>query len=180
MLASSWPMKAPKHTVATASHHAWGHSRTRAGLARSLVSALSIVDGLRSGRRHRGGNWLGCAATVLKEEEDHGGHEDDQAGPVVEPQTEEVVGVVDAQRLDPGTPDGVRGDVQREEPSVAQPEPAPGPHQEHGHADVPDRLVQEGRVVEPDARGRGGPVRGIDLQGPGQGGWAAVELLVEE
>ncbi|GLY66960.1 hypothetical protein Atai01_35790 [Amycolatopsis taiwanensis] len=36
MLASSWPMNAPKHTVATANHPAFGCSRTRAGRGRSL------------------------------------------------------------------------------------------------------------------------------------------------
>ncbi len=44
-----------------------------------------------------------------------GDEEDGEAGPVVEAQREEVVGVVDAQRLDPGPADGVGGDVEGEQ-----------------------------------------------------------------
>jgi len=43
MLASSWPMKAPKQTVPTASQPACGQSRSRAGRARSLPSAVHPV-----------------------------------------------------------------------------------------------------------------------------------------
>ena len=44
-------------------------------------------------------------------------------------------------------PDGVRGDVQREGPAVAELEAAVGPDHQQRDADAPQRLVQEGRVV---------------------------------
>jgi hypothetical protein len=47
------------------------------------------------------------------------GEEDDEARPVVEPESEEVVGVVDAQGFEPATSDGVGGDVEGEQPAVA-------------------------------------------------------------
>jgi len=40
MLASSWPMKAPKHTTPTASHGARGLSRTAAGRGSSCKILL--------------------------------------------------------------------------------------------------------------------------------------------
>ncbi len=78
--------------------------------------------------------------------------------------------------LDPAAPRAVRGDVQRERPSVAQLEAAVGPDDEQGDADAPQRLVQEPRVVvarHPAVR------RGRDVQGPRQVGRLAVQLLVE-
>ncbi len=56
--------------------------------------------------------------------------EDDDRGPVVEPQAEDVVGVVDPQALDPEAADGVGGDVEREGPAVAEAEAAVGPEHE--------------------------------------------------
>ena len=41
MLASSWPIKAPKHTVATANHGAHRCSRTTAGRARSTNTDIT-------------------------------------------------------------------------------------------------------------------------------------------
>ena len=53
---------------------------------------------------------------------------------------------------------------------------------EQYHADdgqVPQRLVQEARVVGGEVFETHGPVGGIDVDGPGNGGWSSVELLVE-
>jgi hypothetical protein len=57
---------------------------------------------------------------AAQDEESDRGQEDEQAGPVVEPQPQEVVGVVDAQCLDPCPAGGVGGDVEGEEPAVVE------------------------------------------------------------
>ncbi len=108
---------------------------------------------------------------------DGGGHEEQQAHPFVEPQPGKGVGVVDPQALDEEAPEGVTGDVDREQASRSEPMAA---LDEQYHADdgqVPQRLVQEGRVIGGDVFEPGGPVGGIDVDGPGKGGWLAVELL---
>ena len=50
----------------------------------------------------------------------HREQEHDHRGPVVQPQAQDVVGVVDPHVLDPGPAHAVRGDVQRERPPVAR------------------------------------------------------------
>ena len=108
------------------------------------------------------------------------------AGEHVEPHAEEVLGRVGAQQLDPQPPDAVADDVEREGPAVAEPEPAVGPDHERGGGEVPQQLVQEGRVevaehdrLVVDAEGGPAAVPLVDLQRPRQVGGAAVELVVE-
>src|SRR6266542_3138519 len=104
--------------------------------------------------------------------------EDQDRGPDVQPQPEDPVRVVHAQRLDPEAADGVRHRVQRERPPAAEPEPAVRPDDQAGDTDVPERLVQERRVVRLRA-GDSALAAGVDPQAPGQRGRLAEQLLVE-
>src|SRR6266511_3992866 len=104
--------------------------------------------------------------------------EDQDRGPDVQPQPEDPVRVVHAQRLDPEPADGVRHRVQRERPPAAEPEPAVRPDDQAGDTDVPERLVQERRVVRLRA-GDSALAAGVDPQAPGQRGRLAEQLLVE-
>ena len=73
--------------------------------------------------------------------------EDDQRDPGVEAQTEEVPGRVDPQQLFEEAPEGVVGDVEREERRRAEADPPIEPQQEPDAAQIPQELVQERRVV---------------------------------
>ena len=108
----------------------------RAGLRRVGAGGLELLGGLAAGAQPGGHDDVGDRA-----------EEDDQAGPLVEPQPEHVVGRVDPQALDPAAAHGVGGDVEREGPAVPEPEPAVRPDHQDGDADVPQQLVEEGRVV---------------------------------
>src|SRR4051794_25384444 len=93
--------------------------------------------------------------------------------------------------LDPEPTEGVAEHVHRECPTMTQPEPSIGPHHQCRHKQVPQQLVKEGGVyhgvVNMISRNAAHRVlyRGardeplIELQTPGQRGWATGELLIE-
>src|SRR3954463_3452035 len=95
------------------------------------------------------GDRLVGAGASAEHEIDHRGDEQDDARPVVEPQAEELVRVVDAQRLYPAASCGVGRDIERERPAVPEPPPAVSPDDEQGDADVPERLIEKGGVESP-------------------------------
>jgi hypothetical protein len=61
MDASSWPMKAPKQTVAMASHQLFGASRIRRGRGRSVVNAMvqAWVRGRGTAASEKSAKWSG-------------------------------------------------------------------------------------------------------------------------
>ncbi len=83
---------------------------------------------------------------------------------------------VDAQPFDPEAAERVTGDVEGEQPPVAQRQGAAREDEGEAEREVPQRLVQEGRVVEDAGLAA---VLDVDLQPPRQRGRRAVELLVE-
>ena len=104
--------------------------------------AVGVLAGLRLGRAQRLERPPALAAGPPPGADDEVGdraEEDEEAGPVVQPQPEEVVGRVDAQGLDPAAADGVGRDVERERPAVAEPEAPVGPDDQAGDAEVPER-----------------------------------------
>src|SRR5581483_4103250 len=104
-------------------------------------------------------------APVPGEEGGHGGH-GQEADPDVHPQAEDGVGVVDAQRFDPQPAEGVAADVEGEEPPGPE-AAAPFDPQEHGdQRQVPQRLVEERRLVGGDLLQARRPVGGIDPESP--------------
>jgi len=88
-------------------------------------------------------------AAAAGEQNGDGAEEDDQAGPVVESQTQEVVSVIDSKRLDPGPADGVGRDVEGEQPAPAQHEPAGDPpaEQAEGLSQALVELKQNDRLA---------------------------------
>src|SRR5690606_36251702 len=75
--------------------------------------------------------------------------EDQDRDPVVDPHAEDLVGLVDAQCLDPEPAHAVRHDVEGERPALAElPPPIDEPDQERD-AEVPHQLIEEGRVERP-------------------------------
>src|SRR5215210_1918634 len=108
-----------------------------------------------------------------------GEKKEDHGDPEVEPHPEELVGGVDAQQLLEGTPERVPGDVETEETRRLDRE-APVEEQEDGDAEqVPERLVEEGRVERLRPRVRLRAVSGVDLEAPGEIRRLAEQLLVE-
>src|SRR5438034_7081869 len=107
---------------------------------------------------------LALARPPLPPDEERGrDDEEDPGDPVVQAQAADVVRRVDAQGLDPEAPEAVQRDVEREEPR--RPDP-PATLDEKQHADgreVPDELVEEGRVEGRVAEVLHRPMRGIDL-----------------
>ena len=86
---------------------------------------------------------------------------------------------VDADELDPEAPEGVERDVEGEEPWRPRMEsPLDQVHEQCRGEEVPQRLVEESRVVgELIERGERS-VRSVDLEAPGEVGGLAVQLLV--
>ena len=72
----------------------------------------------------------------------------DERDPEVEPLPEEVARRVDPQRLLERAERRVDRDVEREEPRPLDREAPVDPEQEEDAEDVPDELVEEGRVVQ--------------------------------
>ena len=58
------------------------------------------------------------------------GEEHHEAGPGIEPEAQDVVGVVDAERFDPDPAEGVRGDAEGEEPPAGEVEASFGPEEQ--------------------------------------------------
>src|SRR5262245_35643483 len=118
-------------------------------------------------------------ADELPPDEEGGGEdEDDDRDVRVQPEPKVLVRGVDAEQLLEEATEAVPGDVEREQRRPPDPEVAVD-HEQHHHADdVPDELVQEGRVEGRvlDVRAA---VRRVDLEPPRQVGRLPVELLVE-
>src|SRR5262249_55950064 len=105
--------------------------------------------------------------------------EQDQRHPGVQPQAGDVVGGIDPQQLFEEAPEGVEGDVEREQPGRADP-PAPVDQEQHpDHRHVVDQLVEEGRVERRVLLVPRHAVVDVDLEPPRQVGRLPVQLLVE-
>ena len=149
-------------TSASSVSSAGGSSAVRGRVAQEL--GRSLPAGARARGDHEG---------------DHGTDEDQRRHPGVDPQTEDVVRVVDAQQLDPEPPDGVERDVQHERATVPEPEPPVRPHHDGSTGQAPQRLVQERRLERRVRLVAGRAVRHVDLQPPRQRRRLAEQLLVE-
>ncbi len=86
---------------------------------------------------------------------------------------------VDAHGLDPAAAQGVEHHVQREDPAVGELEPPVEPDQQQRGADVPQRLVQEGRVERRELLVALRAVLDRDLETPRQLGRPTEQFLVE-
>ena len=107
-----------------------------------------------------------------------GDEEHDERDPEVEALPEEVVRRVDAEQLLERAPERVPGDVEAEERGRPDPE-EPVDEQEHPDpGQVPEGLVQEGRMEGRGVRVALRPVLRVDLEPPGQVGRLPEELLV--
>src|SRR5262249_5494570 len=113
--------------------------------------------------------------------EEPGGAEEgeDDRHPEIEALAEDVVGGVDAEALLEDAEGRVAGDVEGEEAGGADLAVMAEPDEEGGQGQVPDDLVEEGRLEGGEVEGAGGAVFGCDLEAPGEVGGAAEQLLVE-
>ena len=85
---------------------------------------------------------------------------------------------VDPQQLLEEAPERVPGDIEREEPRRPDPEAMADVEQDADPDEVPDHLVEEGRVVGRAVEVLRQAVRDVDLQRPRQVGRLPVQLLV--
>src|ERR1019366_4787147 len=99
-------------------------------LSRGRGHRFLVVVAGRGAAGQRFSPWVAAGAD---HEVRHGPGEDQQGGPVVQAQTEEVVGGVDAQVLDPSASNSVGGDVQGKGAPVTQREAAVSPDHQGGH-----------------------------------------------
>ena len=90
-----------------------------------------------------------------------------------------MVGWVDAQKLFEDAKEGIAGDVEGEETSGADAAMVAEPREGGSEREVPDDLVEEGRVEGGVGAVAVGSVGGVDLKRPGQRGWLAEQFLVE-
>jgi len=67
--------------------------------------------------------WIVAVADGVHNEQADGGREDDCGGPFIDPQSEDRVGVVDAESFDEETDEGVARDVHREQPLACRAHP---------------------------------------------------------
>src|SRR5215475_7276521 len=127
---------------------------------------------------------------AVPQEPDQRADEHDDRRPVVQAQSQETVGIVAAHRLNPEPSDCVAHGVQGERIAPAEPPLACCPDEEQREGQVPQRLVQERRVVvaanhpadvaEPARlRPSGRHVAVVDRQPPRHVGRPAVQLVVE-
>ena len=108
------------------------------------------------------------------------GDEGDGAHPDVPAHAEQLRRGVDPQRLDPGSSHGVARDVEREQATGAAIGVVPFPqHQPTRQRQVPQSLVEERRMERGHVQVARWPVRGVDLQPPGQVGGPTEQFLVE-
>ena len=99
--------------------------------------------------------------------------------PRVDAQAEDVVRRVDPDQLDPEAPERVERDVEGEETGRSGVKPSlDDVHEQCCREEVPERLVEEGRMVGALIERHERPVRRVDLEPPGKVGGLAVELLV--
>ena len=96
---------------------------------------------------------LGCEQHV-----DHSADEDERRGEHVDADTGDVRGGVIAHQFDPEPSDAVGRHVEREQPAMAEPEPAVGPQQEDEHCEVPEKFVEERRMHDSGDLAGGHPV----------------------
>src|SRR5665647_628595 len=150
---------------------------------RGVVLVLGVVPG---GREIGGRGELRAGFTAwMTSPYQHKGyqrrHADQDGRPDVESQAGDPLGGVDAEHLDPEPTGRVGDDVGPEHPPVAPPVSPVQPDQQGRGGQVPEHLVQEGRVEErvgwhPVRERRAGR---IDPQPPREVGRRAEELLVE-
>src|SRR5690606_36077084 len=86
------------------------------------------------------------STTTGEHEVDHRPREDQHRRPDVDPQTEDVVGLVRAHELDPEPACRVTRDVQGERATVTESELAVGLDDHPGATEVPQQFVEERRV----------------------------------
>ena len=146
------------------------------------------AGGFVVGRRHGLGALLtmpdrrehGVLRLVDRGDEVHTAADDAGDGdPLVPAQPAELVGLVDAEPLDPEAADAVAEDVHRQQPPAGRPEPLVDPEQHTAEGEVPQRLVQERRVERRARRRAGRQVLVVDLQRPREVGRPPEQLLVE-
>src|SRR5206468_5843587 len=97
----------------------------------------------------------------------------------VQPQAEVVVGRVDPQRLLEDPEGRISGHVQGEEARRADLPPLAEPDQRSCEREVPDDLVEEGRLERRVLEVPGRTVDRVDLQAPRKARRPAEQLLVE-
>src|SRR5690242_8928554 len=90
-----------------------------------------------------------------------------------------MVGRIDAEEFLEDPKPRVAGHVKREQPRGPDPPMVAEPDEEAGEAEVPDQLVEESRLEGAEGHVTGRPVRGRDLESPGQARRPAEEFLVE-
>src|SRR5215212_10947225 len=119
----------------------------------------------------------------VPQEQDHGAAHSQNAAheEVAADGAPDQEGRVHAQGFDEEAPHGVEAHVEQEDISApeAAREAAGDPEQHQADEQVPDRLVEEGRVKGLDVGERGGSVLGCYPYGPRQVGGPSEELLVE-
>src|SRR5690606_25080418 len=102
-----------------------------------------------------------------------------QSDPLVPAQPTDVSGGVDTETLDPKAPGSVADHVHRQQTSRTELEFAVDPKQDADQTCVPQRFVQERRMVGRIRECTGRLMGGIDLNGPRKIRRLAVQLLVE-
>src|SRR5215213_3306288 len=153
------------------------HARTLARLPDATLGDRH----LRSARRARA--LLAPLARLAAEElppdeERRREDEDDDGHPGVQAQRPELVRWIDAQELLEEAAEAVVRDVEREQGGRAEPEPPREQEQQPDAGEVPDHLVQEGRMESRFVEVRERPALGVDLEPPRQVGRLSEELLV--
>ena len=131
------------------------------------------------------------AGPLDDDERDDRENEHRHRDPDIDSHTEELMGEIDAQGLNPCTPGGVPHDIQREQRPAFQRvvRLAPDPYQECGSNQVPYHLIQECRMEQCPGGARGAVIallvaadrgaRRIEFQPPGQGCRGSIQFLVE-
>src|SRR5262249_39914577 len=97
----------------------------------------------------------------------------------VDSESEDVVRGVDSQQLLPNASERVARDIKSEESGRTNAAMMAQPNQCPGQAEVPDQLVEEGRLEGGELLVAGRPVVRIDVEAPRQARRRAEELLVE-
>ena len=167
----------------------------RAGFQLTLVTALSAVvrrtgsggGAARLGQRSAAGRACdvrpsaaaGARRTLGADEPGDADQREDRRDIEVQPQAEEVLRGVDPDRLLEDPVAGVASHIQREQPPRLYPAVMAEPDQDRRERQIEDHLVQERRLEGAKGEVARWPVRPGDLQGPGQPGRLAEELLVE-
>jgi hypothetical protein len=110
---------------------------------------------------------------------DNAGSEERGCDVKVQAKPKDVVSGIDPQELLADATQGVAGDVEGEQPRCTNAAVLSEPHQDACEAEVPDQLIEEGRVEGGKLLIPGRAVSRVDLERPRQVRRAAKELLVE-